>query len=858
MGVLAGAVLLQTIGAAAVAETVKKTAAQEAEPLFMLLSEEPPSNADERRPAGVSGGTYRGMLNPKLSAGAFSRGDRLKLNLPGGREPPARVKHVAVNRNGTVTVLADVSGELAVPGHLLLSTTGGKSLGSLYLPDAGETWMIEPDGDGQHILRLATPEDLPAITCEASVPPFGRERQSDSEDHDPAPSQGPLDDPVEQVTVDVMIVYTPAARQWADTSGGGIFNVMAQAIARANLAAENSGAFLSWNLVHAEEVAYTETGDSRADLIRLTSSAEFQPFGPVWEGFPIAGFLDEVHDLRDFHGADLVTMMTFTQDTGGLGWVLNAAAGMPEWGFNLVRVQQAGATFTHAHELGHNLGLHHHREQNVQPGPGLFPYSAGWRWVGTDARRYCSVMTYAAGNFFDDRLAHIQVGHYSNPEIEHAGVPTGHPTLADNVRTLRETKQAVAAYRQRTDVTIGEAVGQPDWEWVTGGDAPWFAGGAGFDSGGFSARSGPIDDQEESWLETTVSGPANLSFWWRISSEESFDFVQFTINGEEQLRISGQTDWAQSTHFLPTGVHTLRWRYSKDFSVSQGVDAGWLDQVVWTPAEPRAPSSYSQWLAQSELPPGERGILDDPGGAGIPNWHRYAFGLDPLQPDRDELPMPAIRPLLIEETVEDYLTIALLQSVEIRDLIYRPEVSDDLVEWKSIADPKFILGAIVDGDWRLVTYRDRQPITDAEKRFLRVGIRSLLGTAVEDPVRDWRTGGNKSWAVATDDSFAGDHSIRSGPITHNQQSWVEIPVEGPGVLTFRWKVSSEAGWDFLEFLIDGEKQAQIGGEVDWEPRAFLFEEGSHTVRWRYIKDGSVSSGADAAWLDQVEWEGEGL
>ncbi|MDD5491265.1 MAG: hypothetical protein PHV60_01110 [bacterium] len=33
---------------------------------------------------------------------------------------------------------------------------------------------------------------------------------------------------------------------------------------------------------------------------------------------------------------------------------------------------------------------------------------------------------------------------------------------------------------------------------------------------------------------------------------------------------------------------------------------------------------------------------------------------------------------------------------------------------------------------------------------------------------------------------------------------------------------------------------------------YYLGEGSHTFKWSYTKDGSVSSGSDTAWLDDVE------
>ena len=70
--------------------------------------------------------------------------------------------------------------------------------------------------------------------------------------------------------------------------------------------------------------------------------------------------------------------------------------------------------------------------------------------------------------------------------------------------------------------------------WSTGGAAPWF-GQTNTSRDGFSAaQSGSILDNEESWLDATVTGPGTLNFWWKISSEAQYDWLEFYINGELQ------------------------------------------------------------------------------------------------------------------------------------------------------------------------------------------------------------------------------------------------------------------------------------------------------------------------------------
>ena len=84
---------------------------------------------------------------------------------------------------------------------------------------------------------------------------------------------------------------------------------------------------------------------------------------------------------------------------------------------------------------------------------------------------------------------------------------------------------------------------------------------------------------------------------------------------------------------------------------------------------------------------------------------------------------------------------------------------------------------------------------------------------------------------------------------------MQTTVSGAGTVSFYWKVSSEVGYDFLEFYIDGSLQEKINGlEEYWEQKTYTIStSGSHVLEWRYMKDESGDSGSDCGWVDKVEW-----
>ncbi len=122
-------------------------------------------------------------------------------------------------------------------------------------------------------------------------------------------------------------------------------------------------------------------------------------------------------------------------------------------------------------------------------------------------------------------------------------------------------------------------------QWSNVGTTNWFAQNRETHDGDVAAQSGVIANNQQSILQTTITGPGTLTFWWKVSSEEGFDFLRFYLDDTVTplVSISGEAGWEQKSYAIPTGTHTLRWAYAKDGSVSAGRDAGWLDEVVFTP-----------------------------------------------------------------------------------------------------------------------------------------------------------------------------------------------------------------------------------------------------------------------------------
>lgn len=184
--------------------------------------------------------------------------------------------------------------------------------------------------------------------------------------------------------------------------------------------------------------------------------------------------------------------------------------------------------------------------------------------------------------------------------IPHAWVEQSWPTIIRaTARNVDGQTDTIAANEMRREITfnfalpeivpLGEALDLPVI-WLTGGSAPWFGFLEAGAVGGDVARSGQIGNNATSWIETTVTGPATISFLWSVSSEGCCDHFSLLLDSEVAARISGNTTATRHALFVPRGSHTVRWEYSKDASVAGGSDTAWLDEVVITPSEPPDPT----------------------------------------------------------------------------------------------------------------------------------------------------------------------------------------------------------------------------------------------------------------------------
>jgi hypothetical protein len=106
------------------------------------------------------------------------------------------------------------------------------------------------------------------------------------------------------------------------------------------------------------------------------------------------------------------------------------------------------------------------------------------------------------------------------------------------------------------------------------------------------------------------------------------------------------------------------------------------------------------------------------------------------------------------------------------------------------------------------------------------------------------------WERTTQRAYEGSYSYGSKDISHREESNAYLTI-ATDYIEFYWYVSSENNYDFFEFYIDGNREIRESGTSGWNKFSKSLTKEEHTFHWKYYKDGSVSSGDDRAYIDNL-------
>jgi hypothetical protein len=289
------------------------------------------------------------------------------------------------------------------------------------------------------------------------------------------------------------------------------------------------------------------------------------------------------------------------------------------------------------------------------------------------------------------------------------------------------------------------------------------------------------------------------------------------LDAVDQVKISGEVDWQQVTFDVPAGTHELQWRYSKNSSLAAGEDRAWLDQVFFgtnVPVTIDPPSILIQPVSQT-ADAGETIVFSVSTASSYPVTYRWFFNATNLIQSGSNITGAATA----------QLTLANINSA-------------------------------MSGNYSVIVSNAGGAVSSTSAR-LTVNPFVDLAEAVDTLDLFLMTDGQAPWVGHTIVTHDGVDAGRSGSIADGQYSRLETMLEGPGTLSFWWKVSSEPNADLLIFTVNGAPQEWISGEVDWDQIVLHLGAGAQVLEWVYQKNGANAAGADRGWLDQLAYVRDG-
>ena len=226
----------------------------------------------------------------------------------------------------------------------------------------------------------------------------------------------------------------------------------------------------------------------------------------------------------------------------------------------------------------------------------------------------------------------------------------------------------------------------------------------------------------------------------------------------------------------------------------------------------------------------------------------------------------------IDETSDVYYVFENAGGSELYDMIVTVSSSDPFISINDNYDESgdLLAGESINAYFNFTAHSDCPPGHVAILNFHIEGAnnyeKDITGYITVDQIlEDWETNsfdtynwayyGDEPWFITTELPYEGTYCLKSGGITHNENSTIaiELQVVSSGTISFFKKVSSETNYDFLKFYIDGYEKGSWSGEIEWSENTYSVSAGIHNFKWTYSKDVSVSTNSDCAWIDYIEF-----
>lgn len=372
-----------------------------------------------------------------------------------------------------------------------------------------------------------------------------------------------------------------------------------------------------------------------------------------------------------------------------------------------------------------------------------------------------------------------------------------------------------------------------------------------------------------------------LSFDWSVSSENNYDWMTFTVNGNTVQRISGTHSFASYSYTIPAnGVYTFAWTYSKDTSASSGSDSACLDNIAISGTQPQPVEGNSLNMALN-VSGGNIDFKDD---------LTYPWSIDSSEAGRVSAKST------ITGDSEDQVVYFRVRDAHAGDAIR--------FDWKADCEYMFdqflfrrnnmIIDSITgntewaqytyiiptDGDYFFSWNFSKDDDNDSDYRDFENGnvwvdnieyIRDYGGGIEPSPdlpnPSDFNAavnaaGENRSfdndiinpWQIANDGGRTCAVSNIMGMDSTETEFTIDMGyLEAGTTITFDWKTDTELGHDRVSVTLNGYDYKVASGQTSWTTDSVtVLSSDYYVIGWKYAKNYTGSSYSDRVWVDNIK------
>lgn len=369
--------------------------------------------------------------------------------------------------------------------------------------------------------------------------------------------------------------------------------------------------------------------------------------------------------------------------------------------------------------------------------------------------------------------------------------------------------------------------------WETSGEVDWTIAEGGPEGSNYYANCHMTGDNVSSILKVvyTVASESDISFDYKVSTEEDWDHLIFTVDGVEKGKWNGQVDWSNTSYTIAPGEHTFQWEFKKDGSYDGNNNTVSIDNIIFPLGVPPAPmisvvaSDYLKMQdngnSNGQADPGETvnltvGVMHMSGS----DLSNIAATLSSSNSDVN--------------ITNNTATIASLTQGGEANIDFAFDLSADATVGEEI---EFTLNLTAEGFETNIPYS------------------IIIGSKVEDfetgdfTKFPWTFTGNAEWTVVDGGNGSSEKIAKVTLPENNSTGAMKLNVVLPEAakIQFDYKTEEMNGAS-ISFIVDDIALATISGDNDWKTAKYDLTEGQHIISWEI--NGSASKGT-AVFLDNI-------